>query len=65
MKKIKCKGCGARFPIIKELRYLAADTINGRLQTSCVYECFDCTKCGCQNTVNLRTVTKVKEMKED
>jgi len=65
MRKIKCGGCGARFPIIKELRYLVTDRIKGKLQPAYVYECFDCPVCGCQNSVNIRTVTKVKEIRED
>lgn len=54
--KIKCKVCGAKFPVTRGDRYLAKDE-KGILDTIAkpkVYECFDCIYCGCQNAVNER-----------
>jgi Na+-translocating ferredoxin:NAD+ oxidoreductase RnfC subunit len=55
--KIKCRVCGAKFPVTRDDRYLAKYE-KGALVDSItkpkVYECFDCIYCGCQNAVNER-----------
>lgn len=54
MKKIVCKVCKTRFTPTQEARY----TVEGKTEMFATakrqIECFDCPKCGCQNTVNVR-----------
>lgn len=56
MKKIVCKVCKARFAATPEARY----TVEGKGEMFAtakrLIECFDCPRCGCQNTVNVRIV---------
>ena len=54
--KIKCKVCGAKFPVNPSIRYLAKDRkgFADCIATPKVYDCFDCIYCGCQNAVNER-----------
>ena len=54
---MKCKVCGKRFKAIAENKYIAIEKIGAleRLtKAPKIFECFDCTKCGCQNIVNIR-----------
>lgn len=67
---MKCKVCGKRFKLRAEDKYDVrksasfGDVLSGKA-TSTVYECFDCSHCGCQNIVNVREkeISKVKEKK--
>lgn len=50
-----CKVCKSYFKAKKENKYLV--TVRpGKYLRSTTYECFDCPKCGCQNTVNIREI---------
>ena len=52
-----CKVCGRLFRVKKENRYevvIYPTGFNVFIERPRVYECFDCPKCGCQNTVNIR-----------
>ena len=54
---MKCKVCGKRFKAIAENKYIAIEKMGafeGLAKTPKKFECFDCTKCGCQNIVNIR-----------
>lgn len=54
---MKCKVCGKRFKAIAENKYIAIEKIGvlqGLAKTPRRFECFDCSKCGCQNIVNIR-----------
>ena len=54
---MKCKVCGKRFKAIAENKYIAIEKIGaleGLTKAPKIFECFDCTKCGCQNIVNIR-----------
>ena len=53
----KCKVCGKKLVLRKELRYCVIDVPLGLAALSekaKTYECFDCLFCGCQNIVNIR-----------
>ena len=54
---MKCKICGKRFNPKKELKYTVVKKPVGvgvLTESTKIYECFDCPKCGCQNMVNIR-----------
>ena len=54
---MKCKVCGKRLNAKKELKYTVIKKpigFNVLTERNQIYECFDCTKCGCQNIVNIR-----------
>lgn len=57
-KKLTCKVCGARFVPSPAAKYLAQDSVPPLRaivsETAQVFECFDCSACGCQNAVNVR-----------
>ena len=67
---MKCKVCGKRFKLQADKRYDVikkpcgvAELLSGKGTT--FYECFDCSKCGCQNIVNIRERTIVDGESED
>ena len=54
---IKCECCGEEFEINPQAKYEVIENppgLNVLTQSATIYECFDCTKCGCQNIVNER-----------
>ena len=54
---MKCKVCGKRYKAIAENKYIAIEKIGaleGLAKAPKKFECFDCSKCGCQNIVNIR-----------
>lgn len=58
---MKCKVCGERLRLDKECRYEVVkvpDTMGVLLGCKReVFEAFDCSKCGCQNIVNVKEVS--------
>ena len=53
---LKCKICGTEFPPVKDKHYVARENeivgglnqlSNGKEERK-IYDCFDCTMCGCQ-----------------
>lgn len=54
---MKCKICNKRFRPTSKMRYLATENIaplSALTTARKIYECFDCPRCGCQNSVNIR-----------
>lgn len=64
MKRIVCKVCKAKFTAAREARY----TVEGKAEVFStakrLIECFDCPRCGCQNTVNTRIARGTVSLKE-
>ena len=63
-KIIKCKICGSKLELKKENKYLVLENKgiteifnNGNTY----YECVDCSKCGCQNIINIRECNDAKK----
>lgn len=57
MAMTKCKVCGVRLIMHKDLRYEIVKYpvgLNVLTESPKIYECFDCQHCGCQNIVNVR-----------
>lgn len=54
MKKIVCKVCKTRFNPTTEARYTVEGVGDAHSASKRLIECFDCPRCGCQNTVNVR-----------
>ena len=56
--RYECQICGALFELNKANRYLVVENeaapIMAVFTSPVTYECFDCSKCGCQNRVNER-----------
>ena len=55
--KKTCKVCGFRFELLKENKYLASESkslSDALTKAAYIYECYDCPKCGCQMSVNIR-----------
>ena len=63
---IRCKVCNKLFIAKSKNKYLItkAPTLAEALicQSSKIFECFDCPKCGCQNIVNVREENKVESI---
>ena len=54
---MKCKVCGKRFSLKAENRneiIKCPHGVKALVEDVVIYEAFDCTKCGCQNIVNVR-----------
>ena len=54
---MKCKVCGKRFKAIAENKYIAIEkmgALEGLAKVPKTFECFDRSKCGCKNIVNIR-----------
>lgn len=54
---MKCKVCGKRFRPLSKNKYIVTEKIGafeGLTKAPKMFECFDCTRCGCQNIVNIR-----------
>ena len=63
-KIIKCNICGTKLELKKENKYVVAEDKGVRdiLNHGNSYlECIDCSKCGCQNIINIRHSSDAKK----
>lgn len=63
-KIIKCKICGTKLELKKENKYVVSE--NKSLseivkEGNTYFECIDCSKCGCQNILNIRECNDAKK----
>ena len=64
---MKCKVCGKRLSFKAENRYEIRQVPKGLrmlVENAVIYEAFDCTKCGCQNIVNVREEVVFNDVEE-
>ena len=63
-KIIKCKICGTKLELKKENKYVVSENkgLSEIVQKGNTYfECIDCSKCGCQNIINIRQCNDTKK----